>query len=357
MIITILAVVFVLSVLVFAHELGHFLAARSVGVRVDRFYIGFNLFGLGIKKKIGHTEYGLGLFPLGGYVKMAGMIDETMDTNIKGEPWEFQSKSSLEKIWVMSAGVLANMVLAIVVFTGLTLGNGIAESDPAARVGSLVPDYPALAAGLKAGDVVTAINGKQVESWEAMTALIHNLPDEEIEIVVDREGQTHNFIIKTKPTEALVGDEIKVVGMVGIGPVVNRRPAGLGEAIGVGFYQSWRWLALTYKSLKMIITGAASFRDIGGPIMIAQMAGQSAQMGFSALLGLLAIISINFAFINILPVPALDGGQIFVVLVEAVSRKPLSLRARMVIQQVGMLLLLTLMVAVVYNDIMRIVTQ
>ena len=136
---TILAFILMLGVLIFFHELGHFLAARSVGVRVERFYIGFNLFGLGIKKKIGHTEYGLGLFPLGGYVKMAGMVDESMDTTITGEPWEFQSKNTLQKIWIMSAGVIANLILAVVVFTRCTFAGGVIENDPA-RIGeALVP--------------------------------------------------------------------------------------------------------------------------------------------------------------------------------------------------------------------------
>ena len=161
---TILAFILMLGVLIFFHELGHFLAARSVGVRVERFYVGFNLFGLGIKKKIGHTEYGLGLFPLGGYVKMAGMVDESMDTTITGEPWEFQSKNALQKMWVMSAGVIANLILAVVVFTAVTLTDGVIENDPAPIVGALIQGYPAEEVGMQAGDNITAINGSPITS-------------------------------------------------------------------------------------------------------------------------------------------------------------------------------------------------
>ncbi|MEE9161740.1 MAG: site-2 protease family protein, partial [Candidatus Neomarinimicrobiota bacterium] len=156
---TILAIVFVLMALIFFHELGHYLAARSVGIRVERFYVGFNVFGLGIKKKIGHTEYGLGLLPLGGYVKVAGILDESMDSQLTGADWEFQSKNTLQKIWFMSAGVLANVLLAVVVFGGLTLSHGVDEADPAAVVGSVAQEYPAIAAGILPGDVITHING------------------------------------------------------------------------------------------------------------------------------------------------------------------------------------------------------
>lgn len=355
MIITILAILFLLLVLVFFHELGHYLAARSVGVRVERFYLGFNLFGLGIKKKIGHTEYGLGLFPLGGYVKMAGMVDESMDTEITGQPWEFQSKTNLEKIWVMSAGVLGNMILAVVIFAGLTFSNGIPQSDPAAVVGSLVPDFPAEEIGLEIGDRITAIDGVPVDTWAGLTALIHSQPGEQVVVEGTRDGELFRLEITARPTDTLVEDQIKTVGMIGIGPLVTHRPAGIGESIVSGFTLSWRWLSLTYRSLAMIVTGKASFKEIGGPIMIAQLAGQSAKMGFAALLGLMAIISVNFAFINILPIPAMDGGQILVVLIEAALRRPISLRARMAIQQVGMFLLLMLMVAVIFNDIQRLI--
>ena len=351
---TILAMIFVLIVLIFFHELGHYLAARSVGIRVERFYIGFNLFGLGIRKKIGHTEYGLGLIPLGGYVKVAGIVDESMDTKLTGAEWEFQSKNALQKIWFMSAGVIANMLLAVLVFFALTLANGIAEADPAPVVGSLSEGYPAGEVGIQPGDEITAVNGIPVQSWDDLTALIHARPDQEVEVTWVRDGQSNRAVIQTRATDTLIDDEIKKVGMIGIGPNIVTRSAGFLEAVGSGFRLTGRWFVLTYKSLVMIITGKASLRDVGGPIFIAQLAGQSAQSGFSALLGLLAIISINLAFINVLPIPALDGGHIAIVLVETAMRRPLSLRARMAVQQLGVMLLLTLIVVVMYNDIVRI---
>ncbi len=352
---TILAMIFVLVVLIFFHELGHYLAARSVGIRVERFYVGFNLFGLGLKKKIGHTEYGLGLIPLGGYVKVAGIVDESMDTKLTGAPWEFQSKNALQKIWFMSAGVLTNLLLAVVIFASLALVNGIVEADPSPEVGSLAEDYPAKAAGILPGDEITAINGQSISSWEELTTIIHARPGETVEVTWVRDGETFRRVMKTRATETLVDDEIRTVGMIGIGPVVTTRPVGFGEAVVSGFALTKRWFVLTYKSLAMIITGKASLKDVGGPILIAQLAGQSAQSGFSTLLGFLAIISVNLAFINILPIPALDGGHITIVLIEAALRRSLSIRARMVIQQLGVVLLLTLIAVIFYNDIMRIV--
>ncbi len=352
---TILAMVFVLAVLIFFHELGHFLAARSVGIRVERFYIGFNLFGLGIKKKIGHTEYGLGLIPLGGYVKVAGMVDESMDTKLTGAEWEFQSKNTLQKIWFMSAGVLANLLLAVVIFASLTLVNGIAEADPSPVVGSTVEDYPAAAAGIQPGDEITAINGIPVSSWEELTAIIHARPSETVEVTWGRDGETFRSAIETRATKMLVDDEIKVVGLIGIGSVITTRSAGFGEAVVSGFTLTGHWFALAYKSLAMLITGEASVKDLVGPIFIAQQAGKSAQIGFFALLSFLAVVSVLLAFTNVLPIPALDGGHIAIILIEAALRRPLSLRARMVIQQLGIMLLLTLFVVVIYNDIMRIV--
>jgi regulator of sigma E protease len=350
---TVLAIVFVLMVLIMFHELGHFLAAKSAGIRVERFYIGFNLFGLGIKKKIGETEFGLGLFPIGGYVKVAGIVDESMDTEISGAPWEFQSKNPLQKIWFASGGVLANLILAVIIFFSLTLVNGVLESDPAPIVGSLTEGYPATEAGLLPGDKIVTVNGQSVETWDDLTSMIHSRPNEEIEITWIHDGITVSRGIQTRATEAFIDDEIKTVGMIGIGPNVTQRAVGFGEAIAKGFALTGRWLGLTYKSLVMIITGEAGLKDIGGPIFIAQLAGESAQSGFSAVLGLLAIISINLAFINFLPIPALDGGHVVIILAEAIMRRPFSMRTRLAIQQIGVVLLFALIGVILFNDISR----
>jgi len=159
MILTVLSFIFVIGVLVFFHEMGHFLAAKSVGVRVEKFYLGFNFFGLGLKKMYKGTEYGIGLFPLGGYVKLAGIIDESLDTECTGAPDEFKSKNMFQKIWIMSAGVIMNFLLAILIFAHLTYHNGIDDPDPQAIVGKVIPEYPAERLGLQESDEILSVNG------------------------------------------------------------------------------------------------------------------------------------------------------------------------------------------------------
>ena len=197
MIITILSFILVIGVLVFFHELGHFLAAKAVGVRVEKFYLGFNFFGLGWKKMYKGTEYGIGLFPLGGYVKVAGVIDESMDTEFTGGPDEFRSKNTLQKIWIMSAGVIMNFLLAILIFSHLTYHNGINEADPRAIVGQVAQEYPAELLGLQEGDEIISINGVQISDWDEMTKEIHGHPDENIQLSWIRNGRVFKGDVTT----------------------------------------------------------------------------------------------------------------------------------------------------------------
>ena len=208
MIITIFSFIFVIGVLVFFHEMGHFLAAKSVGVRVEKFYLGFNFFGLGLKKMYKGTEYGIGLFPLGGYVKLAGVIDESLDAEFTGAPDEFKSKNMFQKIWIMSAGVIMNFLLAIFIFAHLTYHNGIDDPDPRAIVGKVFPEYPAEKLGLQENDEILSVNGIQVADWEAMTKEIHSHPKEEIQISWIRNGKIKTAKITTESTPQLLGDEL-----------------------------------------------------------------------------------------------------------------------------------------------------
>ncbi len=353
MIITILSFIFVIGVLVFFHEMGHFLAAKSVGVRVEKFYLGFNFFGLGWKKMYKGTEYGIGLFPLGGYVKLAGIIDESMDTEYTGAPDEFKSKNMFQKIWIMSAGVLMNFLLAILIFTHLTYHNGIDDPDPRTVVGKVYPEYPAEKLGLQENDEIISINGIQVADWEAMTKEIHNHPKEEIEISWMRNGELKAAKITTESTPQLLGDELVERGMIGIIPILNNREAGLIESFSVGISQTYYFLNLTYRSLLALFKGNVSIKEMAGPIMIAKIAGETASAGLNALLGLMAFISINLGFINILPVPGLDGGHVVIALVEGIIRKDLPLKVKMGIQQAGLFLLLLLFITIMVNDIQR----
>ena len=353
--ITIFSFILVIGVVVFIHELGHFLAAKSIGVRVEKFYLGFNFFGLGWKINYKGTEYGIGLFPLGGFVKVAGIIDESMETNFSGAPDEFRSKNTLGKIWIMSAGVIMNFLLAIFIISHLTYHNGINDPDPNAVIGQIIPDYPAESLGLKEGDQILSINGIQIDSWEDMTREIHSKPDELINLSWKHEEDIMTGLVKTVIAEQqLPWNKGIKQGMIGIAPVLKHRDATIIESFSNGCLQTYYWLEITFRSLMALITGDVSIKDLAGPIMIAKMAGETASSGgILALLGLMAFISVNLGLINILPIPGLDGGHVLIALIEGAIRRELQIKVKLGIQQAGLLLILILFITIMFNDIQR----
>ncbi len=351
MLTNIAAIVFALGIIIFVHELGHFLAAKLSGVRVDRFSIGFPPHVL--KKKKGETEYCVGIVPLGGYVKMAGMLDESMEEEIKGEPWEFATKSTPKKVFIISAGVIMNFLLAAVLFGFVTLNVGIPEVSDTTRVEHVADDYPADKAGMNPGDEIIAVNAQSVSTWQELTSVVHSKPNQEITVTWLSNGQEHQATLTTRVERQMVDGDLKEVGLIGIAPKTTYRDAGVFESAGAGVSQMWQWGKITVLSLKMLITGEESLQSIGGPVFIAKLVGESARSGFLDLLNLIAIISINIGFLNILPIPALDGGHLVIIFTEGIKGEPLSVRTRMVIQQIGMALLLALMIFVIFNDIAR----
>lgn len=351
--ISLLAFIFLIGILVFIHELGHFMAARSVGVRVEKFYIGFNLFGYGWKKVINGTEYGIGWFPLGGYVKVAGIIDESMDTTTTGAPDEFRSQPTWAKVWIMSAGVIMNFVLAIFLYSALTFTYGIGEAEPTAIVGTIVPDYPAEALGLQEGDLILAINDNRVKQWIDMTSLIHEHPNTRLKITWQRGSMTMFDSVTTRMGEQMKDGAPVNVGLIGIGPKINMRDVSLGESVVAGFERTSMWVTMMLSTLGGLITGQVSIDQMAGPVMIAKIAGETAGVGFAALLGLMAFLSVNLGLVNILPIPGLDGGHVIIALVEGLIGRELSLKVKMGIQQVGILFLLFIFITIMVNDISR----
>ena len=385
---TLWATIVVIGVLVFVHELGHYLAARCVGIRVERFSVGFppRLFTFTsedqgwliqmyffyrpsggkwewqvvwkkqvlVSGKVGTgTEYCLALIPLGGYVKMAGIIDESMDTNITSAPDEFMSKSFLSQVFVMSAGVIMNVLFAFSIYTGLSYHFGKPVENPSAIVSHLVDEMPAKEAGILSGDKIISVNGEPVDNWNDMVLHIHSIPEKMITLEIDRDGKhiKKQFTTSFRLNQTETG--VDTVGFIGITPEMQYIDVDLLQAGVSGFNSTMVGFGIIVISIKMLVTGEASLKELGGPIMIAQLAGETARAGIPTLLSFMALISINLAFLNILPIPGLDGGHIFISIIQVIIRKPLSVKTRMIFQQIGMAFLLLLMIIVFYNDIGR----
>ena len=384
---TFYAFIILLGVLVTIHEFGHFIAARSVGIRVERFSVGvpprlfsitsidggflLNIFFFKlingklkwhpiVSKKIkkgnrigSNTEYVIALLPLGGYVKMAGMIDESMDTNITHKSDEFQSKTLFQKIWVLSAGVLMNTILAIIVFSLLGFYNGIPKTNDEPIVFELQENMPAEKAGVLPGDRIISINSEGISTWSDMTKIIHSNPNNLLSFKIKRGMDILDFDIKTSEYAVPSKSAIDTIGIIGIAPEVYYEDISFMKAFSNGVSQTISSFGLIIYSIQMLGSGSASISDLGGPIMIAQLAGQTAEAGITPFLTFMALLSVNLAFLNILPIPGLDGGHIFIHLIEAILRRPLKIKTRIVIQQIGMALLLMLMVTVIMQDITR----
>ncbi len=339
----ILPFIVVLGILIFVHELGHFLAAKLSGIRVERFSIGFPPRLIG--KKIGDTDYCLSAIPFGGYVKMSGMVDESMDSeSVKGEPWEFMSKSVWTRMFVLVAGPVANVLLAIAIFAGALFISGVPQAV-GPIVGRVVDNMPAQAAGLQAGDVITRAEQTEITTWDDLITVIHGAPEREIFLEWQRDGQ----LMSTRITPRL--DKVLQYGLIGIEPKTEMVQPGLFKAIALGGKSAWNLTGMMLKSFGMLFSGEVSLKEgLAGPVRIAQMTGDSAKSGIGSLLMFTALLSLNLGLLNLLPIPALDGGHLVLFGIEAVIRKPISTRIRLVVQQIGMALLLALMLFVIFND-------
>lgn len=346
---TIFAAILLLSVLVFLHELGHFIVAKLVGIRVETFSIGFppRLFG----KKIGDTDYCISATPLGGYVKLAGMIDESLDQeSIKGEPWEYQSKTVLQRMATIIAGPVMNILLAIFLFAALIYikGEPVVQST---NIGIVQEGFPAEQAGIQVGDRIVSINGTPIEKWEEMTTIIHSSPDMDILVEWEHNGEILSAQIRTRKDKLPIDNEIREVGLIGISPEYVMQEVSIFSSLGYGIDRTIGMGKLLISSIKSLFVGKESLRSLGGPIVIAKLAGDSARSGWDTFIFFMAFLSLNLAIINLLPIPALDGGHLMFLTIEGIIRKPLPLKARLAFQKVGMVFLLSLILFIVFNDV------
>lgn len=427
---TIISFVAVLGFLILIHELGHFLMAKKMDVKVEKFSIGFGPRIFAFTR--GETEYMVSAFPLGGYVKMMG---EEPGEELKKDPREFGSKSVGQRMAIIIAGPLMNLFLAflllpIVYIIGVNMpaylskeakvgwvmkdspskaagvspgdviktidgddvdnweealtiftsnpdrrldlgilrdgsylnidlipsssdGNGGGYSGIVhpmeARIGDVRAGLPAAKAGLKKGDVVTSINGALVSHWIEMSNLIQASGDKEIEVGLMRDGKP--FSLTLNP----VFDEATKRSVIGIAYAEDMQMVkfGLVDSVREGMYRAADLTMLTFGILKKLFTFDISIKSLGGPIMIAQATGAAAESGISALISLMAFISLQLGVLNLLPIPVLDGGHVFFLLAEMGLRRPISIKTREIAQQIGFAILISLMLIVSYNDIMR----
>lgn len=437
---TILYFLIAIIILVFVHEFGHFIAAKICKMRVDRFYLFFDFFNLRFFKFVkGDTEYGIGLFPLGGYVKIAGMIDESMDKEFidkPPQPYEFRSKPVHQRMFVITAGVIMNTLLALIIFYVIVLVKGENLIDTS-TIGYVSKNSVAERIGLKPGDKVLSINGNSIKSWEEVYSnILIDKVGEDLDLKIEREGQTKDYhipkndltdvseinlgilpegfetrissVVPNKPASKMglnkddvilevegqkishqqqfidivrsnADKNIKItwrrnndvmngfvhpdpdstigvmIGSIYTGPITHI-DYNVFTALPEGGKRLYNYgIVLFVKTIWKIIKGNIAFsKAVGGPVRIAQIAGQSAEGGLFSFLNFLAMLSMTLAIINILPFPALDGGHFVFLLYEAILRKPVPHKVQMVVQQVGIIILMLFMVYVVYNDILHI---
>ncbi len=354
MVTTIIAFIIFLGILIFVHELGHFLMARKMDIRVEEFALGFG--PKIISRQKGETVYSIRGIPLGGFCSMTGEMPvdkEDLDPEeveiyeqAKAKGRCFFQKSPLKRLAVLVAGPLMNVALAVLAFILIFGIYGIpVDQAQDAVIGELIPGEPAARAGLQTGDEILAVDGQEVNNWQGMTEIIRENPDQELNLTVLRDGDIQEIQV----TPAL--DEETGAGMIGIFGRVVRERVGPLEAVYRGVIQTGQVVGLTFQGFAQIIS-QGSTEDLGGPVMIASIVGQAARTGMENVLNWLAIISVNLAIINLIPFPALDGGRVIFVLAELVSGKSISQEKEGWVHMIGFVLLIMLMIFVIYQDVM-----
>jgi regulator of sigma E protease len=359
---------FVLTLVVFFHELGHFLIARLCGVRVLVFSIGFGPELLGFTDRHG-TRWKLAAIPLGGYVKFFG------DENAASVPdmaaaaampaserqHSFFHQNVGRRAAIVAAGPLANFLLAIVIFAGIFMFYG--KQTTTARVDSIAPDSASAAAGFQPGDLVVAINGRRIDTFSDMQRIVSGAAGETLQVTVERNGQ--QLVLKARPTLREVKDNfgnVHRIGVLGISRSMapddlRLERVGPFKALWLGVEETWFVIDRTLAYIGGVVVGREAADQLGGPIRIAQVSGQVASAGFVALIHLTAVLSVSIGLLNLFPVPLLDGGHLLFYAIEAVRGRPLSDRAQEVGFRIGLAIVVMLMIFATFNDIIHLATS
>ncbi len=334
------ATVFGIGLLIFIHELGHFLAAKKFKIKVEQFAFGFGPELLGFT--YGETRYSLNAIPLGGFVKMPGEDIE----NATGSPDEFMSQPWYKRIVIVFSGPLMNYLLAIFLFTIVFFFWGVSTPSSKAIIGETMEGYPAKTAGLASGDSIEKINGKSIGSWMDMSDIIHGSPGKNLKLEVLRESKL--LQIEIKPSK----DPISGLGVIGIAPMIETKRVGLGTSfvISVKFVVFQTVYTVEYLWNKMVHLEKP---EVAGPIGVVQLLAKAARSGIENLLHFLAVISVALGLFNLFPIPLVDGGHILIALIEGVTGKPINKKAVQVSNLFGLSIIIFIFVFATYSDIAR----
>jgi regulator of sigma E protease len=340
----------VLGVLVSVHEFGHYLAARWCGVHVEVFSLGF---GPALKSWVDRhgTEWRLSILPLGGYVRMHGMTpDAAADAEAAGTPYRaadaYIEKPVASRAFVAAAGPLANFLLAVVLFAVLLAAQGRPMALPV--VGQVFPNTAAAAAGLRPGDEIRSVGGVPVVSFEQLRGIVQVSAGRDLALAVHRGAQ--DLAVRVH----ILGGGAGGSGLLGVtsGKSISE-PVGLGAALVGGFTETYSTLAQLVGGLVAIVTSGEGVRDLGGPIMIAHLSGQVADLGFASLVKFIALLSVNLGLVNLLPIPVLDGGHLMFYAAEALRGKPVPARTQEYGYRVGIAIIVCVFLMISINDLKR----
>lgn len=388
-----IAPLLVFGLVVFVHELGHFVAAKLCGVYAPVFSLGWGrrLFGW----KRGETDYRVSLIPLGGYVRMASRDDDALSgieggeadrgsledapaqpTNVPGALWDPQgmapfgpkpvpahrwveSKSALARVFILSAGVIMNIVLTVGVLSGLHYNYG--HRYVPAVIDSVVVGAPAAQAGLQSGDRIVAIDGAPIRAWDEVQDRVAPTTSGSLVFEIERgsERVTKTIAPQVADGQDPVTGAARKVGRIGVmvRDSVVRESLSIGEAVSRGVDRSWKMATDVVTVLGGLVTGEVSAKNLGGPIQIARTSVQAARNGSEMLWSLIAFLSLNIAILNLVPIPVLDGGQILMVIAERIKGSEFSMRTREMFARVGVMAVLALIVLVTFNDLRSVFTQ
>lgn len=356
--VSVFSFILVLGVLIFVHEFGHFLFAKLFGVKVLKFSLGFGNKVIG--RKFGETEYLISAFPLGGYVKMYGeQVDDEVSEADRHR--SFSHKSVWQRFGIVFGGPFFNLLFAVLLFFCMFVFAGMPENVDSTKIGEVNPGSIAQQIGLQSGDEIKTINGQAVTTWAQVSSAVKASQGREVRLSVLRDGKLYAFSGQPTMQEVknLFGEVVGKRYMLGIvrSDEIRYVHASIGQACQGALIQTWNLGYLTVMGIVKMIQRVIPASELGGPIRIAELAGQQMEAGWLNLLYFMGLLSVNLGILNLLPIPVLDGGHLVFLSLEAIRRRRLSERTMEISQKIGIAILGTLMVFVFYNDILRLVKR